>query len=96
LATTTVETSVASDPDIGHTAITHREAFDVFSHFDDDTYCFVTCNELETVIALAHISINQRHTGNLEMNSPSWMWPSVPQTPQQDTIALDERVLGER
>ena len=24
-------------------------------------------------------------TGNLAINSPSWIWPSVPQTPQQET-----------
>lgn len=36
--------------------------------------------------AHGYIERNSQLTGNLEMNSPSWMCASVPQTPQQVTV----------
>ena len=75
------------DADVGNDAVTEREAGDVLAHLDDLPDRFMARNELagltsETQIVRDH---GDRHTGNVAINSPSWMWPSVPQTPQQVT-----------
>lgn len=74
------------NPDICNAAITDLESFNVLAHLNYLPNGFMAWDKLVNVaLDLMSNMIMINCTGNLEINSPSWICPSVPQTPQQLT-----------
>ena len=87
------------DTNVCDNAVADLEVLHVLSLLHDTTNSFMAWNELWIGVDVSELAAIHCarciervqmamgvRTGNLAMNSPSWMWASVPQTPHRVTI----------